>query len=86
MDKPTCFTTEYGTKYWRLNDRYHRSDGPAVERVDGYKAWWINGKRHRIDGPAIEMADGHKEWYLFGEQLDPIVHFLKVGELELDKS
>ena len=42
----------------------HRTDGPAVEWINGYKSWYINGKRHREDGPAIEWGDGDKWWYL----------------------
>ena len=33
-----------GTKYWSLNDKFHREDGPAVEWTDGEKEWWFNGK------------------------------------------
>jgi hypothetical protein len=55
-----------GSKYWCLNGKFHREDGPAVEYADGYKSWYLNGKRHREDGPAIEWADGDKEWYLNG--------------------
>ena len=53
-----------GTKYWYLNGKLHREDGPAVEFADGDKFWWLNGKRHREDGPAAEEAHGHKSWYL----------------------
>ena len=53
-----------GDKHWYLNDKRHRENGPAVERVNGYKAWWSNDKLHREDGPAIEYADGYKAWYL----------------------
>jgi hypothetical protein len=53
-----------GSKFWCLNDKLHREDGPAVEHADGYKSWWLKGKRHREDGPAVEYAYGSKEWYL----------------------
>ena len=33
-----------GTKYWSLNDKFHREDGPAIEYTDGEKEWWFNGK------------------------------------------
>ena len=33
-----------GTKYWSLNDKFHREDGPAIEWTDGEKEWWFNGK------------------------------------------
>jgi len=32
-----------GTKYWYLNGKKHREDGPAIERASGYKAWYLNG-------------------------------------------
>ena len=46
------------------NGKYHRTDGPAIECVDGTKSWYLNGKLHRVDGPAIELENGHKAWYL----------------------
>ena len=56
-----------GDKYWYLNGKPHREDGPAYEGSNGNKAWYLNGKRHREDGPAIEYASGTKEWYLNGK-------------------
>lgn len=47
-----------GTRRWRVNGRYHRTDGPAVERFDGVHYWYVDGLLHRTDGPAIESADG----------------------------
>ena len=63
----TVKVDEYKTKWWYLNDKLHREDGPAVEWADGSKWWYLNGKRHREDGPAIEWADGSKWWYLNGK-------------------
>ena len=34
-----------GTKYWLLNDKLHREDGPAIEYASGYKYWYLNDKR-----------------------------------------
>jgi hypothetical protein len=53
-----------GNKFWYLNDKRHREDGPAIEYANGTKCWYLNGKYHRVDGPAIEWADGDKFWYL----------------------
>ncbi len=53
-----------GTKRWLLNEKLHRTDGPAVEYSNGTKRWYLNGKRHRTDGPAVERADGSKFWYV----------------------
>jgi len=62
-----CEIDDYGDKYWHLNGKLHRTDGPAVERADGHKAWYLNGKRHRTDGPAVENANGSKFWFLNDE-------------------
>ena len=58
-----------GTKYWYLNDKLHRVDGPACEDANGTKRWFLNGKLHRTDGPAVEYANGTKYWYLDGKEL-----------------
>jgi len=55
-----------GNRFWYLNGKPHREDGPAIENVNGDKYWFLNGKRHREDGPAIEWLNGQKEWYLNG--------------------
>ena len=62
--QPTQTTDGYGTKYWALNGKYHRENGPAIEWTDGSKQWLINGKLHRTNGPAAEYTNGYKEWYL----------------------
>ena len=56
-----------GNKFWYLNGKYHREDGPAIEYAGGDKFWYKEGKYHRIDGPACEYSNGDKEWYLNGE-------------------
>ena len=55
--------SEYRTD-WKLNGKYHREDGPAIEYADGDKFWCLNGKYHRTDGPAVEYADGDKSWWI----------------------
>ena len=30
---------------WRLNDKRHSVDGPAIEYANGDKEWWLNGKK-----------------------------------------
>ena len=84
MTDPVRTISLDGIVSWRLNGELHRTDGPAIEWANGDKCWYLNGNRHRIDGPAVEY--GYKAWYLHGERVDPIVHFLRVGELKLDKS
>jgi len=60
------FVDEYGAKRWFKDGQYHREDGPAVERKNGYNEWYKNDKCHREDGPAIERPDGTKRWYYKG--------------------
>lgn len=58
-----------GDKYWYLNGKRHREDGPSIERANGNKYWYLDDKLHREDGPAIEYADGTKKWYLDGKEV-----------------
>ena len=58
-----------GNKYWHLNGKRHREDGPALERSNGNKAWYLNGELHREDGPAVERSNGTKLWFLNDEYL-----------------
>ena len=70
-ERPQCEVDEHGTKYWCLNGKYHREDGPAVEYAGGNKYWYLNGEYHREDGPAIERADGTKAWFLHNKKVHP---------------
>jgi hypothetical protein len=58
-----------GDKYWFLNGKLHREDGPAVEYSDGCASWYLNNKLHREDGPAIDHSNGDTYWWLNGEHL-----------------
>ena len=57
---------ENGSRFWFMNNKRHREDGPSAEYADGTKRWYLNDELHREDGPAIEWADGGKDWYLKG--------------------
>ena len=70
MNKSICRTDADGTKYWCIDDKLHRTDGPAIEFANGGKHWYLDGKCHRADGPAIEYADGTKYWYLNDKQIN----------------
>ena len=61
------YTSQTNLKRWYINDKLHRTDGPAIEYINGDKHWFLNGKFHRTDGPAIEYKDGTKRWYLNGK-------------------
>jgi hypothetical protein len=54
--------------YNNENGEFHRTDGPAIERHNGYKAWYKNGKRHREDGPARIFSDDDVEYWLNGKE------------------
>ena len=34
-----------GNRYWTLNGKFHRMDGPAIEWANGGKFWYIHGKQ-----------------------------------------
>lgn len=57
-----------GDRYWYLNDKRHREDGPAIEYSNGSRWWYLNGKLHREDGPAMEFTNGTRRWYLNDEE------------------
>lgn len=38
---------EQGDKtWWNQDGKRHRTDGPAIEYVDGSKSWWVDGKKY----------------------------------------
>jgi hypothetical protein len=51
------------TEYYNEQGQLHRTNGPAIEFVDGNKYYFKNSIIHREDGPAVEYADGSKEYY-----------------------
>jgi len=57
---------ENGNKYYYIDNRLHKEDGPACQYADGSEEWYLYGKRHRIDGPAITWTNGDKDWYYQG--------------------
>ena len=66
-DGGTITFSPENTTYRNKNNQRHRTDGPAVEYVNGTKHWYQNGKLHRLDGPAIEHPDGTRMWYQNGK-------------------
>ena len=64
VQQSTMMVNEFSTKTWRINGKYHREDGPAIEWANGDKEWYLHDKLHREDGPAFEGASGFKAWYL----------------------
>ena len=64
-----------GTKFWYLDGKRHREDGPAVEYADGSRYWYLSDKLHRTDGPAIEHTNGTKLWYLDDKEYTEVEWF-----------
>jgi hypothetical protein len=64
--QPTMTTDDEGTKRWKLNGKFHREDGPAIEWANGTNWWALHGNFHRKDGPAVEQFDGYNQWHLNG--------------------
>jgi hypothetical protein len=64
MKQPECQVSSDGSKYWYLNGKLHREDGPACEYPNGSKSWYLNDQLHRTDGPALEYANEYKAWWL----------------------
>ena len=73
--KPTKTVFEDRTEY-KLNGKYHRNDGPAIDWNHGDKFWYVDGLLHRDDGPAVIYASGRRKWFRSG---------LEITEMELEK-
>jgi len=49
-------TSENGNKFWYLNDKLHREDGPAQVYTDGEERWWLNNTEYSKRGWREEMG------------------------------
>jgi hypothetical protein len=62
MIEYTVKVMAYGSKFWYLNGKLHREDGPAIEWASGDKWWYLNNKRvteeehKRLTSKVIEMT------------------------------
>ena len=56
MIEYTVKVSKAGDKYWYLNGKLHREDGPAVEYVGGDKSWYLNGNRLTEEQHKIAIA------------------------------
>jgi len=41
--KYTVMVYDSGTKFWSLDYKLHREDGPAIEWGSGLQEWYLNG-------------------------------------------
>ena len=64
MIEYTVKVDDNGDRFWYLNGKCHREDGPACEYANGNRFWYLNDKRHREDGPAILLKNGTLQWFL----------------------
>ena len=62
-EKSICKVDEYGTKFWYLNGKFHRMDGPAIEYWFDCNQWWFNGKF--IDCATQKEFDYYIKWKAF---------------------
>lgn len=65
---PTLTTDRFGNKFWFKRNKYHRLDGPAIEKTDGTTYWYQHGELHRVDGPAVIKPTGFEAWYKNGKK------------------
>lgn len=65
-DLPAMHRVKEGVTEYCINDKRHRSSGPAVIRSDGGYEYFQNGKRHREGGPAIYIPNPHYLAFQYG--------------------
>jgi len=89
MEESKSYICNNGNTIWYLpskgKDYWHRTNGPAIERIDGSKGWWVDDKLHRLDGPAVEWADGTKQWFVDGKQqpIEEVETWLEENDVDL---
>ena len=77
---------KYGTiRYKNEYKEFHREDGPALERPNGYKVWFKKGSVHREDGPARIFSDGTIEYWLDNKYCDEKDWEEKVTKIKLKR-
>jgi hypothetical protein len=76
LGRENILVDKNGTVRYKLNEKLHRKDGPAVEYKNGNKEYYIEGFLHRIDGPAIITAKDQRfnQYMVFGIEVS---RFLK---------
>ena len=40
----SLYGCQYGEQWWYLNDKLHRTDGPAIIFANGAQRWYLNDK------------------------------------------
>ena len=49
------------SKFWAINGKCHRENGPADMHVDGKIYWYLNGDAHFFDDWCIKLNKSPKE-------------------------
>ena len=58
-----------GTKKWIVNNKFHRTDGPAIEWYGGIVQWWINDELlDRLEVDDWMEKNGIKSWPFTSEE------------------
>jgi hypothetical protein len=52
-----------GSKFWFLNGKVHRKDGPAIEWANGNKDWYLNGELYREEKAVVQWSNDSKRWW-----------------------
>ena len=74
-------TGELFSERWFVNDRLHRTDGPAIIHYYPtgevkFADWFLNGRFHRVCGPAevsysICGKTQYISWWIYGKAIEP---------------
>jgi len=78
VNKPECVIHSDGSKYWDLNGKFHREDGPAVEYAGGDKEWYLNDKAvHPEKLVDLWLSRGIFCWY---DETNDCLNFGEINE------
>ena len=72
-EQPQCRIGADGDKYWSLNGKWHREDGPAVEWSDGSKSWYLHGKEAHPE-TLVDLQLSRGTFCYYNEETDTL-HF-----------
>jgi hypothetical protein len=59
--KPGEMNCKVGVKEWFMNDKRHRTDGPAIEWPDGTKEWFLNDRHYPSFDDWLEAVDATEQ-------------------------
>lgn len=59
--EPIMSEDSSGDRAWHINGTLHRTDGPALDCVDGFRRWYINGQRLTFNDWLSQVAHTEEE-------------------------